>query len=165
VIHAELDDRVGVATVLTRLGSIAREQARYDESRALHLASLDIYRSLDDSNGVASCLDYLSLAAWLSGDFEGARKLASEALDRWSSRTRRQETAASMINLAAAEHYLGHKDAARMLEDALASICCRSCRRVVLPGSADIDLAQCRERSSTGGYCHLWVSLQVTERN
>ena len=55
-----------------RRGSIAREQARHDDARALHTRSLAIWEALGEDQGVASPQkNYLGFVAWLCGDFAG----------------------------------------------------------------------------------------------
>ena len=105
---SELGDQRAVATALQRLGSIAREQGRYDEARDLHQRSLAIWRELGDEAGIASSHDYLGFVAWLSGDtrneragmrvgaggVQGRRRPAGRRPARWSTSAPVPSTAA-----------------------------------------------------------------------
>jgi predicted ATPase/DNA-binding CsgD family transcriptional regulator len=116
----ELGDRRGVATVLQRLGSIAREQGRYEEARRQHERSQAVWEELDDRSGVAASLDYLGFVAWLEGDNVRAEELGARALATFRATGEAQETAATLINLGAAAGYAGETPLARRrLEEAL----------------------------------------------
>jgi len=104
--YEEAGDRVGLATTLQRLGSIAREEGRYADSRRLHEESLALWEELADEAGVAASRDYLGFVAWLVGDANRAAKLCRQALATFEASGRRQETAAALINLGMAA-YLG----------------------------------------------------------
>jgi predicted ATPase/DNA-binding CsgD family transcriptional regulator len=120
-LNHELDDRSGVATVLQRLGSIAREQGRYDDARRQHERSQAVWEELDDRSGVAASLDYLGFVAWLEGDTERAEELGARALATFRATGEAQETAAALINLGAAAGYAGDATLARRrLDEALA---------------------------------------------
>jgi len=113
-------DRVGLATSLQHLGSIAREQGRYGDARRLHEQSLAIWADLGDESGVAASEDYLGFAAWLEGDARGAIDLCGRALATFGATGRRQETAAATINLGIAYHVAGDDElAAELLRAAL----------------------------------------------
>jgi predicted ATPase/DNA-binding CsgD family transcriptional regulator len=119
-LNHELDDRRGVATVLQRLGSIAREQGRYEEARRQHERSQAVWEELDDRSGVAASLDYLGFVAWLEGDTARAEELGARALATFRATGEAQETAAALINLGAAASYAGDASVARRrLEEAL----------------------------------------------
>jgi predicted ATPase/DNA-binding CsgD family transcriptional regulator len=111
-LHEEQDDQVGVAAALQRLGSIAREQGRYDQAYRLHGESMWISRGLEDLDGVAASKDYLGFASWLAGDFGRAAELCSEALEHFEAAGRRQEAAFALINLGVATRYLGDTELA-----------------------------------------------------
>ncbi len=116
----ELGDRRGVATVLQRLGSIAREQGRYEEARRQHERSQAVWEELDDRSGVAASLDYLGFVAWLEGDTARAEELGARALATFRATGEAQETAAALINLGAASSYAGDSGLARRrLDEAL----------------------------------------------
>jgi predicted ATPase/DNA-binding CsgD family transcriptional regulator len=111
-LREELDDQVGAAEALQRLGSIAREQGRYDEARRLHEASMAAWASLEEPAGVAASEDYLGFVAWLDGDFAGAAEHSARAAAYFKAAGRRQETASALINLGAAARYAGDAQAA-----------------------------------------------------
>jgi predicted ATPase/DNA-binding CsgD family transcriptional regulator len=120
-LNHELDDRRGVATVLQRLGSIAREQGRYEEARRQHERSQAVWEELDDASGVAASQDYLGFVAWLEGDGARAEACSGRALQTFRATGEAQETAATLINLGAAASYAGDARLARgHLEEALA---------------------------------------------
>ncbi|MGO9971764.1 MAG: tetratricopeptide repeat protein [Solirubrobacteraceae bacterium] len=103
------DDQIGVAGVLQRLGSIAREQARYDEARQLHESARTLWARLGDPRGVASAEDYLAFVDWLEGDGEAAGRHASRALSHFEAAGLQQETAAALVNSAMAAYYAGDR--------------------------------------------------------
>ena len=116
----ELGDERAEATALQRLGSIAREQARYDEARDLHQRSLHIWQELGDEGGVAVSHDYLGFVAWMSGDNETAEDQCSLALAAFKRAGDLRSTATTLVNLGAAALYRGELPLARArLEEAL----------------------------------------------
>jgi predicted ATPase/DNA-binding CsgD family transcriptional regulator len=116
----ELGDQRAAATALQRLGSIAREQARYDEARDLHQRSLDIWQELGDEGGVAVSHDYLGFVAWMSGDNQTAEDQCSVALAAFKRAGDLRSTATTLVNLGAAALYRGDLPLARArLEEAL----------------------------------------------
>jgi predicted ATPase/DNA-binding CsgD family transcriptional regulator len=121
-LNHELGDRRGVATVLQRLGSIAREQGRYDEARRQHERSQAVWEELDDRSGVAASLDYLGFVAWLEGDSARAEALGARALTTFRATGEAQETAAALLNLGAAASYAGDTVLARRRLDEALSI-------------------------------------------
>ena len=104
-LHQRDQHRVGVATALQRLGSIAREQGRYDDARRLHESSRRIWVELGDLAGVAASEDYLCFVAWLKGDLDAAEEHGVRALAYFEEAGRDQETAAVLVNLGATAHY------------------------------------------------------------
>jgi predicted ATPase/DNA-binding CsgD family transcriptional regulator len=121
-LNHELGDRRGVATVLQRLGSIAREQGRYGDARRQHERSQAVWEELDDRSGVAASLDYLGFVAWLEGDTARAEELGARALATFRATGEAQETAAVLINLGAAAGYAGDTPLARRRLDEALSI-------------------------------------------
>ena len=114
-------DRRAEAIVRQRLGSIARERARYDEACELHAQSLAIWETLGEPLGVASSQNYLGFVAWLSGDFAGAESLCLPALDAFRANGNLRDVAATLVSLGAAALYGGDPDlAAERLSEALA---------------------------------------------
>jgi predicted ATPase/DNA-binding CsgD family transcriptional regulator len=105
-------DRRAAATALQRLGSISREQARYEESQVLHGRSLEIWRALEDAEGVASSESYLAFVGWLAGDFATAREAGRRALAEFRAGGNLHETAMTLVNLGAGATYAGELDRA-----------------------------------------------------
>jgi len=121
-LNHELGDRRGVATVLQRLGSIAREQGRYGDARRQHERSQAVWEELDDRSGVAASLDYLGFVAWLEGDNARAEELGARALATFRATGEAQEAAAVLINLGAAAGYADDTPLARRRLDEALSI-------------------------------------------
>lgn len=114
-------DRRAAATALQRLGSIGREQGRYEESRRLHQESMAIWDALGDPEGVASSQGFLAFVAWLSCDFERAETAGRQALAEFRRRGSLRDVSATLISLGAAAIYRGeHALASERLEEALA---------------------------------------------
>jgi predicted ATPase/DNA-binding CsgD family transcriptional regulator len=113
-LYEEAGNRVGLATTLQRLGSIAREEGRYADARRLHGESLAIWTEIGDDAGAAASLDYLGFAAWLEGNPARAVALCSQAVAAFRASGRRQETAAALINLGVAAHLTGDDEHAAM---------------------------------------------------
>lgn len=119
---SELGDQRAVATALQRLGSIAREQGRYDEARDLHQRSLAIWRELGDEAGIASSHDYLGFVAWLSGETETSEEECAVALAAFKGAGDLRATASTLVNLGASAQYRGDLPLARQRLDEALSI-------------------------------------------
>jgi predicted ATPase/DNA-binding CsgD family transcriptional regulator len=116
----ELGDERRRAIVLQRLGSIAREQAHYQQARDFHEQSLVIWERLGDRNGIAMAQNYLGFVAWLRGDSASASSLCGLALAEFRRTGRLQEAVGTLVNLGAAALYAGDVGHAREhLEEAL----------------------------------------------
>ena len=116
----ELGDERAAAVALQRLGSVAREQGRYDQARDLHERSMAIWRKLDEPDGVAASQDYLGFVAWLRGDFETAEEACTTALAEFQRTGDLQASATALVNLGACALYRGaHSIARQRLEKAL----------------------------------------------
>ncbi|HEY5428324.1 MAG TPA: tetratricopeptide repeat protein [Solirubrobacteraceae bacterium] len=114
-------DRRAEAIARQRLGSIAREQARYAEARDLHEQSREIWESLGDAEGVASAQNYLGFVAWLSGELDRTDPLCLEALAEFRRSGNLRDVAVTLISLGASAVYRGESDlAAERLGEALA---------------------------------------------
>ena len=100
-------DRRAEAITRQRLGSIAREQARYAEAQDLHTQSLAIWESLGDPEGVASAQNYLGFVAWLSGEFDRTDALCLDALTEFRRAGNLRDVAVSLISLGVAAVYRG----------------------------------------------------------
>ncbi|HLI59209.1 MAG TPA: tetratricopeptide repeat protein [Solirubrobacteraceae bacterium] len=116
-----LGDRRATAAILQRLGSIAREQGRYDDARRLHGESLAVWTELGDAHGVASSENFLGFAAWLAGDWASAEAHGAVALDGFRRLHDAQEVAGTLVNLGACALYDGRLEQAdERLQQALA---------------------------------------------
>ena len=69
-LYQELDDPHGIARALQGLGSVAREQGRYDRSLELHAEGLAIAEAAGDNQAVATAHNFLGFASWLRGDYD-----------------------------------------------------------------------------------------------
>jgi predicted ATPase/DNA-binding CsgD family transcriptional regulator len=98
-------DAPHAASALQRLGSIAREQGRYDEARALHQRSLTIWEGLGDQRGVASSQNYLGFVAWLDGDSATAEEMCERALREFDRAGNLQDAAVTLVSLGASALY------------------------------------------------------------
>jgi DNA-binding NarL/FixJ family response regulator len=105
-----------------RLGSIAREQARYEDSRRWHEQSRELFAELSDAPGVASAESYLCFVSWLSGDLAEAERVGSHALVEFRHEGNLREVAALLVSLGATAAYRGDTElAVSRLEEALAT--------------------------------------------
>jgi tetratricopeptide (TPR) repeat protein len=103
-LEAALDlepDHRQAATALQRLGSIAREQDRYDDSRDLHQRSLAIWEKLRDRRGVALSQNYLGFVAWFSGDAATAESMCTEALAEFERTGNLRDCSVTLVSLGA----------------------------------------------------------------
>jgi predicted ATPase/DNA-binding CsgD family transcriptional regulator len=120
-LYHDAGHRAGVAAVVQRLGSVAREQGRYDDARRLHEDARRGWAELGDASGVAAAEDYLAFAAWLEGVPDRAEHHARAALSHFRAVDQRQELAAALINAGIAAHYRGDDQRATdQLSEALA---------------------------------------------
>jgi predicted ATPase/DNA-binding CsgD family transcriptional regulator len=113
-------DRYAAASALQRLGSINREQARYEESRQFHERSSAIYQGLGDRLGVAASHNYMSFVGWLSGDYALAQSAGSRALEEFQHAGSQDGVAVALVNMGAGSMYAGDLEIAEQrLEKAL----------------------------------------------
>ncbi|MGN6868322.1 MAG: tetratricopeptide repeat protein [Solirubrobacteraceae bacterium] len=149
----ELGDERAAATALQRLGSIAREQTRYDEARDLHLRSLAIWEKLGDESGIAASHDYLGFVAWLSGDEEVAEEHCGQAVTAFQRSGNLRATATALINHGACALYRGELELAReRLEHALASARSVSFQEGIAWALNELAVVSRRERRPAGEY-------------
>jgi predicted ATPase/DNA-binding CsgD family transcriptional regulator len=106
-------DRHATAVALQRLGSIAREQGRYDDAQELHERSLAGWRELAHPEGIAFTQDYLGFVEWLRGNTDAAEALCGPALIAFTRSGNLQATATTLVNLGAAALYAGEYPRAR----------------------------------------------------
>ena len=117
-LYEEAGDRAGLALTLQRLGSIAREEARYADARRLHGESLALWAELGDQAGVATARNFIGFSAWLSGDAAQAVRLCGRALAVFRAEGRQQDIASALLSLGVATYLNGDPDegAALLLE-------------------------------------------------
>lgn len=121
LVAGERGDARAEAVARQRLGTIAREQGRYEEARRLHEQSLAIWERLGEAEGVASSQNYLGFVAWLRGDFEGGEAPCAAALATFRRCGNVRDAAATLISLGAMAIYRGDVErAAERLGEALA---------------------------------------------
>jgi predicted ATPase/DNA-binding SARP family transcriptional activator len=104
-LYRELNDAEGIASALQVLGSVAREQGRYERSMELHREGLAIAESAGDRWAVASAHNTLGFAAWLQGDFELATAECTTALTMSRELGYVEDIAWSLISLGAIARY------------------------------------------------------------
>lgn len=75
-----LEDRLGTATALNELGSVALHQGDYATARARCEASLAMFSQLGDKLGMARALSILGEVMQNQGDYAAARDLYEESL-------------------------------------------------------------------------------------
>jgi hypothetical protein len=113
--YRELGDRSGEAWALQRLGSVAREQARYADAEALHRASMAIIEADHGLDEARRDLGYLVFVLWLRGDLDEAAALGAEALEAVRSSGHIERVVWAMLNLAAVATYRGELATAQSL--------------------------------------------------
>jgi predicted ATPase/DNA-binding CsgD family transcriptional regulator len=149
----DLGDERAAATALQRLGSIAREQARYDDAVELHRRSLAIWEKLADETGIASSHDYLGFVAWLSGDEQGAEEHCATALTAFRRTGNVRATATALINFGACALYRDELPLARQrLEQALASARTASFQEGIAWALNELAIVTRRERRPEGEF-------------
>ena len=114
-LYEELGDDTGMASCLTRLGSIARELGDYTTAERRHRRSLAIAQQLDDEQMVATELNYLSFVAWLRGDLDAADSLGDAAMHRLRRGGDREQIAWALINSGVTARYRGDLVGAEIL--------------------------------------------------
>jgi predicted ATPase/DNA-binding CsgD family transcriptional regulator len=149
----QLGDERASATALQRLGSISREQARYDEARDLHVRSLAIWEQLGDEAGIAASHDYVGFVAWLSGDQPTAEEHCGLAVTAFKRAGNVRATATALINFGACALYRGELALAReRLEQALASARSASFQEGIAWALNELAIVTRRERRPAGEY-------------
>lgn len=117
----ELSDGGAEATALQRLGSIAREQARYKEAVSFHRRSEAIWRALGDSLGVARSQSLIGFASWLAGEPALAEEPCAAAVAVFRAAGELPSAAEALVHLGTAASYRGEPALAEQrLREALA---------------------------------------------
>jgi predicted ATPase len=114
------DDPAARGPLLTLLGSVERERARYDASRAHLEEARRLYRKAGDAWGEGRATQLAGATAWLSGDLDTAGDLLAASLTAFRDLADAESAASSQTHLGAVAHYRGDQPAARRhLVDAL----------------------------------------------
>ena len=114
-LFATTGDRAGLAWSIGRLGAIAREQGRYEESAELHREALRLAQEAGDDHDAAVQLNYLCFLAWLSGDLDTAETLGPDVLRRMRELGDQEGVIWALINLGTTARYRG---------DLIGAACC-----------------------------------------
>lgn len=120
-LHRELGDREGEAWTLQRLGAVAREEGRYDDSERLHRASIGVLEAAGRPELARRELVYLVFVQWVRGAFSAAAAYAAEALLAQEAAASAEGIAWGLLNLGAISLYRDdamHAD--RLLSESLA---------------------------------------------
>ena len=115
VAYRTLGNRTGEAWALQRLGSIAREQGRYQDAERLHRESIAILEETQGPEEAHRDLGYSVFVLWLRGDFDAAAALGAEALEAIKPSEQGERLVWGMLNLGAVATYRGDLGAARSL--------------------------------------------------
>ncbi|WP_433223516.1 ATP-binding protein [Dactylosporangium sp. CS-047395] len=118
--HQALPFAAARGPLLTLLGGVERERARYPQSRAYLEEARELYRASGDAWGEGRATQLAGATAWLSGDLDGADGLLAASLAAFRDLADAESAASSLTHLGAVAHYRGDQVAARAaLEDAL----------------------------------------------
>ena len=106
--------------LLTLLGSVERERARYGASRSHLEEARQLYRRSGDAWGEGRATQLAGATAWLSGDLAAAADLLAASLTAFRDLADAESAASSLTHLGAVAHYRGDQATARRyLADAL----------------------------------------------
>ena len=114
-LYRELDDQEGTAVVVQALGSVAREQGRYERAAELHAESLRLFVGLGSRLGVAQSHGYLGFNLWLQGRWDEAEPECEQALADFRQLGDLEGIAWSLISLGTIAQYRGRLDAAEAM--------------------------------------------------
>ncbi|MFB9446591.1 hypothetical protein Dvina_27950 [Dactylosporangium vinaceum] len=115
------DDPAQRGPLLTLLGSVERERARYETSRAHLDEARQLYRKAADAWGEGRATQLAGATAWLSGDLDAAAELLAASLTAFRDLADAESAASCLTHLGAVAHYRGDgRTARRHLDDALA---------------------------------------------
>ena len=122
-LFAETGDRAGLVWSIGRLGTIAREQGRYQKSAELHGEALRLAQEAGDDHDVAVQLNYLCFLAWLSQDLHTAEVIGPDALRRMRELGDQEGVIWALINLGTTARYRGDLSGARLLLSRCLDLC------------------------------------------
>ena len=113
-LYKSLKDDLG-RPALQRLGSVDREQGRYQQAERHHAESKAFFEAVGDRWGVASAHGYLGFAAWLQGETQRAKPECEMALDLFSRVDDAEGTAWSLLSLGVIARLKGEMTSAEQL--------------------------------------------------
>jgi predicted ATPase len=106
--------------LLTLLGSVERERARYELSGAHLEEARALYQEAGDAWGEGRATQLAGATAWLRGDLDAAAELLAASLAAFRDLADAESAASSLTHLGAVAHYRGDQvSARRYLDDAL----------------------------------------------
>jgi predicted ATPase/DNA-binding XRE family transcriptional regulator len=114
-LFAATGDHAGLVWSIGRLGAIAREQGRYDQSAELHREALRLAQEAGEDHDAAVQLNYLCFLAWLSGDLNAAESLGPDVLRRMRELGDQEGIIWALINLGTTARYRNDLAGARLL--------------------------------------------------
>src|SRR5579859_3093204 len=103
-LYRQLGDQAGAAGALQGLGSVAREQGRYDQAIDLYTQSVSL------TGDVGGVRNPLAFTHWLRGDFEQAEQTAQEALAAHQASGDAEGMASALIHIGTVQRYRGGVD-------------------------------------------------------
>ena len=106
-IYSALGDTRGTAATFQVLGSVAREQGRYQQAEHHHSEGMALFEAAGDQRGVANAHGYLGFAAWLQGDLVRARRECQQALEMFRGLDDAEGRAWSLLSLGVVAQYEG----------------------------------------------------------
>jgi tetratricopeptide (TPR) repeat protein len=133
-LRRELEDKSGVATLLTNLGMTVLRQGNYEQARNLIEESLHVFRELGDKPGTAVALGGLGRAAQETGDYAAARAFYEESLAIKRESGDKIGIATSLANLGETARYQGDYLQAKMLFEESLTLCRNQDDKRLLPG-------------------------------
>ncbi|HZH34494.1 MAG TPA: tetratricopeptide repeat protein [Pyrinomonadaceae bacterium] len=133
-LRRELEDKSGVATLLTNLGMTVLRQGNYEQARNLIEESLHVFRELGDKPGTAVALGSLGRAAQETGDYAAARAFYEESLAIKRESGDKIGIATSLANLGETARYQGDYLQAKMLFEESLTLCRNQDDKRLLPG-------------------------------
>jgi len=101
----EIEDPQGEAWTLQRLGAVAREEGRYDDSERLHRESVGVLEAAGDDELADRELVSLVFVQWIRGAFDAAATDAAAALSAQQVAASAEGIAWGLLNLGAISLY------------------------------------------------------------
>ncbi|GGM38621.1 hypothetical protein ACFFX1_15500 [Dactylosporangium sucinum] len=113
--HQALSAASGLARgpLLTLLGSVERERARYTRSASHLREAIQLYREAADAWGEGRATQLAGATAWLSGDLDGAAALLDASLTAFRDLADAESAASCLTHLGAVAHFRGDQAGAR----------------------------------------------------